>query len=162
MQNLTDDGDEPEKVKVTQSLPKRSPKQHSTNSCPYNEFKNLRGECVCYEEETNFVGTTFARADDVETYQACQKLCMSQVNCEYWSHYTGNENSNSCLLKKNIMAVSRKSDNDDSVNYVSGTKNCNVPITKGNFAKLTNPCTFFFLPLNSEVTVPLMIFCFQM
>ena len=138
MQNLTDDGDEPEKVKVTHSLPKRSPKQHSTNSCPYNEFKNLRGECICYEEETNFVGQTFAKADDVETYQACQKLCMSQVNCEYWSHYTGNENSNSCLLKKNIMAVSRKSDNEDSVNYVSGTKNCNVPITKGIIDKLTN------------------------
>jgi hypothetical protein len=86
--------------------------------------------CVCYEEGTNLIGEIFASADDVETYKECHKICQSQINCEYWTHYSGNERSNSCHLRNKISSISRESDDPDSANYVSGTKNCNVPITK--------------------------------
>lgn len=127
--NLTDDGDEPEKSKVFHTLENKDPQEH-TDDCLYGEFKTTDGDCVCYEQGTNFIGQTFARADDMETYQECQKLCQSQINCEYWSHYSGDERSNTCLLKNRISAMSRASDDPDSVYFVSGTKNCNVPITK--------------------------------
>ena len=130
-QNLTDDGDEPDKSQALHSLKNQTPREH-TERCLYGEFETTDGSCVCYEEGTNFIGQTFARADDMETYQECQKLCQSQVNCEYWSHYSGDERSNTCLLKNRISSVSRASDDPDSIHFVSGTKNCNVPITKGN------------------------------
>ena len=142
-QNLTDDGDEPEKNQVFHSLENKDPQEH-TDNCLYGEFKTTDGDCVCYEEGTNFIGQTFARADDMETYQECQKLCQSQINCEYWSHYSGDERSNTCLLKNRITALSRASDDPDSVYFVSGTKNCNVPITKGNMTGNTfNLITLF-------------------
>ena len=127
---MTDDGDEPEIKNVFHSVNNDSPQDH-IDSCLYGEFKTADGNCVCYEEGTNFIGQTFARADDIETYQECHKLCQSQINCEYWSHYSGNERSNTCLLKNKISALSRASDDPDSLYFVSGTKNCNVPITKG-------------------------------
>ena len=127
---MTDDGDEPERVKLAHSLENETPKHHK-DTCLFGEFKNSNGDCVCYEEGTNLIGETFAKADDVETYRECQKLCASQNNCEYWSHYTGGENSNSCLLKNKISTISRESDNPESGHFVSGTKNCNVPITTG-------------------------------
>ena len=122
---MTDDGDEPEKVGVTEL---KTPKEH-IGECLYGEFKGLTGDCVCHEEGTNFVGETFARADNVANARVCQKLCKSQINCEYWSHHT--EQEKTCLLKNKISAISRESDNPESANFVSGTKNCNIPITKG-------------------------------
>ena len=158
-QNLTEDGDEPEKNQVFHSLEKQDPQEH-TDNCLYGEFKTTDGDCVCYEQGTNFIGQTFARADDMETYQECQKLCQSQINCEYWSHYSGDERSNTCLLKNRISALSRASDDPDSVYFVSGTKNCNVPITKGNmynnrFSLIT---LFIFVLVNLKSKIKTLLF----
>ena len=99
-QNLTDDGDEPETNQVFHSFENKDPQEH-TDNCLYGEFETTDGDCVCYEQGTNFIGQTFARADDMETYQECQKLCQSQINCEYWSHYSGDERSNTCIRREN-------------------------------------------------------------
>ena len=155
-QNLTDDGDEPETNQVFHSFENKDPQEH-TDNCLYGEFETTDGDCVCYEQGTNFIGQTFARADDMETYQECQKLCQSQINCEYWSHYSGDERSNTCLLKNRISALSRASDDPDSVYFVSGTKNCKVPITKGNVSRNTFSlitlfiCIFVLAKLKSKI-----------
>ena len=129
---MTEDGDEQERARKETQF-SNGGTQQSLDTCLYGEFKSSKDECVCYEEGTNFVGHTFAKADYVETYRECQKLCESQPDCVYWSHYTGMPNSNSCFLKNKLATIRRESGNGDSVNFVSGTKYCNLPKTSGIF-----------------------------
>ena len=104
-------------------------------SCSAHEgyfLSSMGNTCVCYEEHVNLEGHTVARADDVESYLACQKLCEHHVDCHFWSHYTGDPSFNTCFLKTKVGKISRKSDDPNSKNYVSGSKSCAMPKTLGN------------------------------
>ena len=128
---MTEDGDEEESNSEAIGRHGETPKIQVSTKCPDGQFANKDGQCVCYEQGVNFVGHSVAKADDVETYQECQKLCESQNDCRYWTHYSGLSNFNTCFLKTKLGELSREIDNTGAVNYVSGSKSCRVPIIQG-------------------------------
>ena len=114
-------------------LPNETTKTHTALKCPKGFFhlhNDTKNDCVCFEDNTAYFGNNhrFGAENPQFDRLGCQKSCEAHPDCKFWTFSKPSKKGDEglCYLK-----TKRKNMKYNLTDYVSGTKQCQLPEWQG-------------------------------
>ena len=114
-------------------LPNETTKTHTALKCPKGFFhlhNDTKNDCVCFEDNTAYFGNNhrFGAENPQFDRLGCQKSCEAHPDCKFWTFGKPSNKGDEglCYLETKMKNVKY-----NLTDYVSGTKQCQLPEWQG-------------------------------